>query len=144
MPTRIGINGFGRVGRLVFVLSALPASIGQAKKQQAFSGILSNSPGINRLSLACLALFAARDVWFVVSVPIVLLAYSEAERGLLLHGERVRPLARHAAVRRPVSASRCDSVAVGCSRARRGGWHWRAVSAARQRTCSLVGRCKGR
>jgi len=57
---------------LAFVLSALPASIGQAKKKPAFSGILSNSPGINRLSLARLALFAARDVWFVVSVPIFL------------------------------------------------------------------------
>ncbi|HEY2151350.1 MAG TPA: organoarsenical effux MFS transporter ArsJ [Vicinamibacterales bacterium] len=57
---------------LVCVLSSLPASIGQAKKKQAFSGILSNSSGINRLSLARLALFAARDVWFVVSVPIFL------------------------------------------------------------------------
>jgi hypothetical protein len=43
---------------LIFVLSALPASIGQAKKKQPFSGILSNSSGINRLSLSRLALFA--------------------------------------------------------------------------------------
>jgi predicted MFS family arabinose efflux permease len=57
---------------LVFVLSMLPASIGQAKKKPAFTGILSNSSGINRLSVARLALFAARDVWFVVSVPIFL------------------------------------------------------------------------
>src|SRR5207237_4971667 len=57
---------------LVLVLSALPASIGQAKKKAAFSSILSNSSGINRLSLARLGLFAARDVWFVVSVPIFL------------------------------------------------------------------------
>src|SRR5471032_2516007 len=57
---------------LVFVLSALPASIGQAKKKTPFTGILSNSSGINRLSLARVALFAARDVWFVVSVPIFL------------------------------------------------------------------------
>ncbi len=57
---------------LLFVLAALPAAIGQARKKAAFSGILSNSPGINRLSLARLALFAARDVWFVVSVPIFL------------------------------------------------------------------------
>ena len=57
---------------LIFVLSLLPASIGQAKKKPKFSGILSNSSGINRLSLARLALFAARDVWFVVSVPIFL------------------------------------------------------------------------
>ena len=69
---------------LVFVVSALPAAIGQAKKKQAFSGILSNSSGINRLSLARLALFAARDVWFVVSVPIFLasvLGWSAAQVG---------------------------------------------------------------
>ena len=57
---------------LVFVLTLLPASIGRAKKKPTFSGTLSNSPGINRLSLARMALFAARDVWFVVSVPIFL------------------------------------------------------------------------
>jgi MFS transporter, APGE family, 1-arseno-3-phosphoglycerate exporter len=57
---------------LLFVLTMLPATIGQAKKKAPFTGILSNSPGINRLSLARLALFAARDVWFVVSVPIFL------------------------------------------------------------------------
>jgi predicted MFS family arabinose efflux permease len=57
---------------LLLVLTFLPAAIGQAKKKARFAGILSNSPGINRLSLARLALFAARDVWFVVSVPIFL------------------------------------------------------------------------
>jgi predicted MFS family arabinose efflux permease len=57
---------------LLFVLAFLPAAIGQARKKAPFTGILSNSAGINRLSLARLALFAARDVWFVVSVPIFL------------------------------------------------------------------------
>jgi len=57
---------------LAFVLTALPASIGQAKSKPPFKNILSNSSGINRLSLARMALFAARDVWFVVSVPIFL------------------------------------------------------------------------
>jgi predicted MFS family arabinose efflux permease len=57
---------------LLLVLTFLPAAIGQANKKARFAGILSNSPGINRLSLARLALFAARDVWFVVSVPIFL------------------------------------------------------------------------
>lgn len=57
---------------LALVLAALPASIGQVKAKPPFRSILSNSPGINRLSLARLALFAARDVWFVVSVPIFL------------------------------------------------------------------------
>ncbi|MFN7915206.1 MAG: organoarsenical effux MFS transporter ArsJ [Vicinamibacterales bacterium] len=69
---------------LLFVLTTLPANIGQAKKKAAFSGILSNSAGINRLSLARLALFAARDVWFVVSVPIFLasvLGWSFAQVG---------------------------------------------------------------
>jgi predicted MFS family arabinose efflux permease len=69
---------------LLCVLSFLPASIGQAKKKAALSGILSNSSGINRLSLARLALFAARDVWFVVSVPIFLasvLGWSFAQVG---------------------------------------------------------------
>ena len=57
---------------LLAVLTTLPANIGQAKKKAPISGILSNSSGINRLALARLALFAARDVWFVVSVPIFL------------------------------------------------------------------------
>jgi predicted MFS family arabinose efflux permease len=57
---------------LVLVLSSLPKNIGQAKTRLAFSSVFSNSAAINRLSLARLALFAARDVWFVVSVPIFL------------------------------------------------------------------------
>jgi hypothetical protein len=57
---------------LAGVLITLPASIGQAKSKPPFKGVLSNSSGINRLSLARMALFAARDVWFVVSVPIFL------------------------------------------------------------------------
>ena len=69
---------------LVFVVATLPGHIGQAKKKAAFSGILSNSAGINRLSLARMALFAARDVWFVVSVPLFLasvLGWSFAQVG---------------------------------------------------------------
>jgi predicted MFS family arabinose efflux permease len=57
---------------LLFVLTFLPPAIGQAKKKAPFTGIFSNSQAINRLSVARLALFAARDVWFVVSVPIFL------------------------------------------------------------------------
>ena len=56
----------------LFVLTALPGAIGQATSKPAFSTIWSHSSGINRLSLARLALFAARDVWFVVSVPVFL------------------------------------------------------------------------
>jgi MFS family permease len=66
---------------LLFVLTTLPSHIGQAKTKTAFAGILSNSPGINRLSLARMALFAARDV---VSVPVFLasrLGWSFAQVG---------------------------------------------------------------
>ncbi len=62
----------GVLAVLAFVLAALPASIGQAKSKPPFTGLLSNSAGINRLALARLALFAARDIWFVVSVPVFL------------------------------------------------------------------------
>src|SRR3954465_10582426 len=78
LPSRLGFRGAltamaaGVFVVLLLVLTFLPAAIGQAKKKARFAGILSNSPGINRLSLARLALFAARDVWFVVSVPVFL------------------------------------------------------------------------
>lgn len=74
----LGFNGalsamaLGVAVILLFVVTALPATIGRAKTKPKFSGIWSNSAGINRLSLARLALFAARDVWFVVSVPVFL------------------------------------------------------------------------
>jgi hypothetical protein len=56
----------------LFLCDSDSPSVGQSKAKPAFKGILSNSSGINRLSLARIALFAARDVWFVVSVPIFL------------------------------------------------------------------------
>jgi hypothetical protein len=71
-PGALAAMATGVLVVMLFVLATLPAAIGQAKAKPAFKGILSNSSGINRLSLARLALFAARDVWFVVSVPIFL------------------------------------------------------------------------
>jgi len=62
----------GVLAILLLVVLVLPPAIGRAASKPAFRGVFSNSPGINRLSLARLALFAARDVWFVVSVPIFL------------------------------------------------------------------------
>lgn len=69
---------------LVAVLALLPRQIGQARNKTPFTGVFSNSAGINRLSLARMALFAARDVWFVVSVPVFLssvLEWSYAQVG---------------------------------------------------------------
>lgn len=62
---------------LAAVLLLLPGHIGQARTKGAFTGVFSHSSGINRLSLARMALFAARDVWFVVSVPVFLASVLE-------------------------------------------------------------------
>lgn len=62
------------VAVLAGVLLTLPGGIGRSKARVPFAGILSKAPAINRLSAARLFLFAARDVWFVVGVPIFLTA----------------------------------------------------------------------
>jgi hypothetical protein len=54
------------IGVALFLPSGLPAKDRQAK----FAGWMSPDPRVNRLSLARLFLFGARDVWFVVGVPV--------------------------------------------------------------------------
>ncbi len=58
----------------VFSLVSLKADLGKAKHKPKFTDILSKSPAINRLSAARLFLFGARDVWFVVALPVYLTA----------------------------------------------------------------------
>ena len=50
----------------------LQADLGKAKAKPKFRELLSKSPAINRLSAARLFLFGARDVWFVVALPVFL------------------------------------------------------------------------
>jgi hypothetical protein len=50
----------------------LPWEIGKMKSKPAFSSLFSKSQGINVLSLARFFLFGARDVWFVVALPVFL------------------------------------------------------------------------
>ena len=71
---RAGLLAMAAGVALVFagVMVFLSGSIGRPKAKPAFSAIFSNSPGINRLSIARFALFASRDVWFVVGVPVFL------------------------------------------------------------------------
>ncbi|MEB3321346.1 MAG: organoarsenical effux MFS transporter ArsJ [Synechococcaceae cyanobacterium] len=58
---------------LAFLLTlVLPGEIGRMKRKPAFAALLSKSPGINILSLARFFLFGARDVWFVVALPVFL------------------------------------------------------------------------
>lgn len=58
---------------LAFVATlVLPADLGRMKQKPAFKSLFSKSRGINVLSLARFFLFGARDVWFVVALPVFL------------------------------------------------------------------------
>ncbi|QUM80082.1 organoarsenical effux MFS transporter ArsJ [Moritella sp. 5] len=53
-------------------LISLKAELGKAKNKPKFTEIFSKSRSINLLSAARLFLFGARDVWFVVALPVFL------------------------------------------------------------------------
>lgn len=53
-------------------LAGLKQELGKAKNKPKFKDIFSKSRNINILSAARLFLFAARDVWFVVALPVYL------------------------------------------------------------------------
>ena len=77
--TSIGFNaavGAMAAGLFVafLVTLVLPAEIGRMKQKPGFSALFSKSQGINVLSLARFFLFGARDVWFVVALPVFLQA----------------------------------------------------------------------
>ena len=61
---------------VIYLLSVfgVTSDLGQAKKKLKFTQLFAKSPAINRLSAARLFLFAARDVWFVVGLPVFLKA----------------------------------------------------------------------
>ncbi|MBL8725174.1 MAG: organoarsenical effux MFS transporter ArsJ [Planctomycetes bacterium] len=59
---------------LVGVLLAVPTQLGKAKASRSARELFAKSAGINRLAAARVALFGARDVWFVVGVPVYLYA----------------------------------------------------------------------
>ena len=69
---------------LVSVVLSLPAEMGRAKAKVKFSRIFSKNRRINILSAARLFLFASRDIWFVVALPLYLaasLSWSSAQVG---------------------------------------------------------------
>lgn len=57
---------------LVISLLFLDGELGKAKNKPKFTEIFSKSPAINGLSAARFFLFGARDVWFVVALPVYL------------------------------------------------------------------------
>jgi predicted MFS family arabinose efflux permease len=57
---------------LVVVAALLDEDIGRSKTKQPLRSVLSKSTAINRLSTARFFLFASRDIWFVVALPVFL------------------------------------------------------------------------
>jgi predicted MFS family arabinose efflux permease len=57
---------------LVATAATLSGDLGRSKKKVKFTALLSKSPEINWLSAARLFLFASRDAWFVVGLPVFL------------------------------------------------------------------------
>ena len=59
---------------LTLTMVLLPSGLGKSKSKPKFTQIFSKSPAINWLSAARFFLFGARDVWFVVALPVYLYA----------------------------------------------------------------------
>lgn len=55
---------------LVMVLLFIPSGLPEGRKDAKVSEVFSKSPNVNWLSLSRVFLFGARDVWFVVGIPI--------------------------------------------------------------------------
>ena len=55
---------------LLAVLIFMPSGLPKGRKGAKFSEVFSKSPNVNWLSAARVFLFGARDVWFVVGIPI--------------------------------------------------------------------------
>jgi MFS family permease len=62
---------------LVMVLTLMRGTLGTPDRKARFSQMFSNSRAVNVLAAARILLFASRDVWFVVGLPV----YLESERG---------------------------------------------------------------
>jgi MFS family permease len=57
---------------LVGVVTSLPTMMGKSKASKSAKELFAKNAGINGLAAARVVLFGARDVWFVVGVPVFL------------------------------------------------------------------------
>ncbi len=73
---RLGVAVMAGGLLMVWLISLvlLQTDLGKTKAKPKFRDILSKSPAVNRLSAARMFLFGARDVWFVVALPVFLAA----------------------------------------------------------------------
>jgi len=62
---------------LFFSIIMLDGSLGKAKNKPKFNEMFSKNPQLNWLSTARFFLFGARDVWFVVALPVFLVGVLE-------------------------------------------------------------------
>jgi hypothetical protein len=72
---------------LVAAWAGLPAAMGKAKQKVGWGDLLAKSRAVNVLSAARFFLFGARDIWFVVGVPVFLsasLGWSAARVGAFM------------------------------------------------------------
>lgn len=62
---------------VIFVagLVLLPSQLGKAKSSKTIRELFGKSRGVNLLAAARIFMFGARDVWFVVGLPVFLYAY---------------------------------------------------------------------
>ncbi len=67
----VGVMAIGLALSFLMTL-ILPGDIGRMKEKPIFKDLFSKSRGINTLSTARFFLFGARDVWFVVALPVFL------------------------------------------------------------------------
>lgn len=56
-------------------LALLPRQLGKAKSSKTIRELFGKSRGVNLLAAARIFMFGARDVWFVVGLPVFLYAY---------------------------------------------------------------------
>jgi predicted MFS family arabinose efflux permease len=65
----------GLIGAILCMgLVSLPRELGKAKASQSIKELFAKSRGVNLLAAARIFLFGARDVWFVVGLPVFLYA----------------------------------------------------------------------
>ncbi len=69
---------------LLAATASLPASLGRAAASKSMRELFSKSAGVNLLAAARIFMFGARDVWFVVGLPVFL--YSQGWRFLEVGG----------------------------------------------------------
>ena len=69
------------------VLTLMRGTLGTPNRKAKFSHMFSNNRAVNILAAARMFLFASRDVWFVVGVPV----YLQSATGLELLAGRLVP-----------------------------------------------------